>query len=227
MRWALSTDSNGALNLRIPVRIVSLSSRNPFDSQFFFLRCICHLKFQALAHYTRDTVGGLMGKYISYNITLDQMASQVTSGWVRITDEQGKLNQLEIYRAALGLDPLSTVDKCRLHREEMDMIDPSVCKQYDDDNTTLIIIVLSSLVGAGVVILVVYFLYKRYKAFQKIKIAHERQMESTLNEATRALRMLDYPLHLVSATDVRGREMNTELLLRRCVYNSISLHIVT
>jgi len=180
MRWALSTESNGALNLRIP----------------------------ALAQYTRDTVGELMGKYISNDVTLEQMSSQVTSGWERITNEQGKLNQLNIYRAALGLDSLLTVDKCRLHREEMDMIDPSVCKQYDDHNTTLIIIVLSSIVGAGVVILVVYFLYKRYKAFQKIKIAHERQMESTLNEATRALRMLDYPLHLISAQDfIKGGKL--------------------
>lgn len=154
-----------------------------------------------------------MGKYISNDITLEEMSSQVTSGWERITNEQGKLNQLNIYRAALGLDSLSTVDKCRLHREEMDMIDPSVCKQYDDHNTTLIISVLSSIVGAGVVILVVYFLYKRYKAFQKIKIAHERQMESTLNEATRALRMLDYPLHLISAQDVRVCVINTELLV--------------
>lgn len=144
-----------------------------------------------------------MGKYISNDITLDQMSSQVTSGWEKITNEEGKLNQLDIYRAALGLDPLSTVEKCRLHREEMDTIDPSVCKQYDDDNTTLIIIVLSSIVGAGIFILVAYFSYKRYRAYQAIKKAHEQLMESTLNEATRALRQLDYPLHLVRADEVR------------------------
>lgn len=94
-----------------------------------------------------------MGKYIAADITLDELSRQVTAGWDKITNEEGKLNQLDIYRAALGEDPLSTVEKCRLHRVQMDTIDPSVCKQFDDDNTTLIIIVLASVVGAGVLIL--------------------------------------------------------------------------
>jgi len=185
MKWALSTESNGALNLRIP----------------------------ALAKYTRDTVGELMGKYIANNITLDQLSTQVSNGWTKITADMGKLNQLEIYRAALGLDPLSTVEKCRLHRKEMDYIDPTTCKEADD-STTLIIIILSSIVGGGIVILVVYFSYKRYKAYQAIKKAHAQLMESTLNEATRALRELDYPLHLVRGDEFieEGKLMRHEVM---------------
>ena len=59
--------------------------------------------YQALAKYTRDTVGDLMGKYIANNITLDELSAQVTDGWNKITEDEGKLNQLDIYRSALGL----------------------------------------------------------------------------------------------------------------------------
>jgi hypothetical protein len=91
----------------------------------------------------------------------------------------------------------------------MDAIDPAICKE-EVDNSTLIIIILCSIVGAGVTGLVLYFLYKRYKSFQTMKKAHEQQMESILNEATRALRQLDYPLHLV-----RGDEFIAERQLMR------------
>ena len=49
MFWALGTEANGALNLRIP----------------------------ALARYTRDTVGEQMDLYINDNITLDELSDQV------------------------------------------------------------------------------------------------------------------------------------------------------
>ena len=169
--------------------------------------------YQALAKYTRDTVGELMAKYISNDITLDELSAQVTDGWNKITEDEGKLNQLDIYRSALGLDSLSTVELCRLHREDMDKIDPSVCKE-DENNTTLIIIILASIVGGGILILVGYITYKRYKSYQAIKKAHEQQMEATLNEATKALRTLDYPLHLVRADEFikEGKLMRHEIL---------------
>lgn len=47
---------------------------------------------------------------------------------------QGKLSQVQIYRASLGLDPLSEFDLCRLHREEMDDEDNTVCTKYDPKN---------------------------------------------------------------------------------------------
>jgi len=47
------------------------------------LHCILLYRFQALAKYTRDTVGDLMGKYIANNITLDELSAQVTDGWKR------------------------------------------------------------------------------------------------------------------------------------------------
>ena len=154
-----------------------------------------------------------MGKYIANNITLDELSAQVTDGWNKITEDEGKLNQLDIYRSALGLDSLSTVELCRLHREDMDKIDPSVCKE-DENNTTLIIIILASIVGGGILILIGYISYKRYKSYQAIKKAHEQQMEATLNEATKALQTLDYPLHLVRADEFikEGKLMRHEVL---------------
>ena len=59
-------------------------------------------------------MGELMAKYIANNITLDELSAQVTDGWNKITEDEGKLNQLDIYRSALGLDSLSTVELCRL-----------------------------------------------------------------------------------------------------------------
>lgn len=168
---------------------------------------------QALAKYTRDTVGELMSKYIADDITLDELSTQVSEGWTKITADEGKLDQLDIYRAALGLDSLSTVELCRLHREEMDEIDPSVCKE-DDNNTTLIIIILASIVGGGILIIIAYISYKRYRSYKAIKKAHEQLMEATLNEATKALRTLDYPLHLVRADEFinEGKLVQHEVL---------------
>lgn len=130
MKYALSAESNGALNLRIP----------------------------ALAKYTRDTVGTLMAKYIDGEITVLQLSEQVSKGWIEITKDEGKLNQLDIYRAALGLDSLSEVEKCRLHRKEVDELSPNLCKKYDDDDD-LSVLLLAILIPVLFVILVVAGLY--------------------------------------------------------------------
>ena len=68
-----------------------------------------------------------------------------------------------------------------------------------------VIIALGSIFGASLIVFIVYVSYRRWKAYQSIKKAHEQQMESKLNEATRALHELDYPLHLI-----RGKEFVEE-----------------
>ena len=103
MQWALSTNVNGAFNLRIP----------------------------GLVKYTRDSVGEGMKDFNSGSIDIDRLVERITTEWNRHTNQEGKLSQLEIYRAALGLDAHSEVDLCRLHRELMDQKDPSVCRKYD------------------------------------------------------------------------------------------------
>eukprot|EP00804_Cyclotella_cryptica_P020261 CCRYP_015874-RB/>CCRYP_015874-RB protein AED:0.14 eAED:0.15 QI:553/0.71/0.62/1/0.85/0.75/8/0/1009 len=167
------------------------------------------LQLPGVLLYTRDVMLEQFQKYVAGETTIEVTKHDTIAGWNDATAVYGKINQLDNYRAALGLDSLTTYQKCTLHREEMDAIDPAICKE-ETDNSTLIIIILCSIVGAGILGLVMYFSYKRYKSFQTIKKAHEQQMESTLNEATRALRQLDYPLHLV-----RGDEFVAEKQLMR------------
>ena len=157
--------------------------------------------------------------FMPLTISTDEQDMETTKketydGWNDVTQSYGLINQIDNYRATLGLNELSTVQKCSLHRSEMDAIDPAICAEAED-NSTLIIIILTSIVGAGIVGLIAYFSYKRYKTFQDIKKVHEQQMESTLNEATRALRQLDYPLHLVRGSDfVNEKKLMRHEILR-------------
>eukprot|EP00957_Ditylum_brightwellii_P076946 5848302-Ditylum_brightwellii.AAC.1 len=66
---------------------------------------------------------------------MEAMKENVINGWNDATTTYGKLSQLDNYRAALGLDALSTVQKCRLHREDMDFNDPATCKEAEDNST--------------------------------------------------------------------------------------------
>jgi len=185
MKWALGNEANSALTLQLPGVIT----------------------------YTGEVMLPNFQKYVAGDITMDAMKENVIMGWNSATASYGKMNQLDNYRAALGLDSLSIVQKCRLHREEMDDLDPAVCMEAEDNSTTFII-VLFSILGAGILTLVVYFSYKRYKAYLAIKKAHEQLMESTLDDATRALRLLDYPLHLVRGEDFlqEGKLMRHEIM---------------
>jgi len=133
MQWALSTDVNGALNLRIP----------------------------GVAKYTRDVVGEQMRKYIQGEISLDSLVEEITTGWNEITLQEGKLDQLEIYRSALGLDLHSEVDLCRLHRDLMDERDPSICRKYDRTNTLMLTILVPSVVVVSIAFICLFFVWKR------------------------------------------------------------------
>lgn len=181
MKYALSNDANSALTLQLP----------------------------GVLMYSKDVMLDQFQKYVAGEQDMETTKKETYDGWNDVTAAYGKINQIDNYRATLGLNELSTYQKCTLHREDMDAIDPAICAE-EEDNTTLIIIILCSILGAGILGLVAYFSYKRYKSFQAIKKAHEQLMESTLNEATRALRQLDYPLHLV-----RGSEFVEEKKLVR------------
>mmetsp|Transcript_5419 Transcript_5419/g.7092 ORF Transcript_5419/g.7092 Transcript_5419/m.7092 type:complete len:986 (+) Transcript_5419:173-3130(+) len=181
MNWALGSEVNSALTLQLPGVLL----------------------------YSRDVMLPNFQKFVSNEIGMEAMKENVINGWNDATTTYGKLSQLDNYRAALGLDALSTVQKCRLHREDMDFNDPATCKEAED-NSTLVIIVLCSILGAAVLLAVFYFSYKQYKSYKAIKKAHEEHMEKTLNEATRCLRSLEYPLHLL-----RGDEFISEETLTR------------
>ena len=131
MLWALGNDVNSALTLRLP----------------------------GVLTYTRDAILDKFQDYVAGLISMGDLKVTVTQGWKDATTIQGKLNQVQIYRASLGQDPLSEFDMCRLHREEMDNEDNTVCAKYDpkssDESRTILIAVLIpvlAIIFAGTII---------------------------------------------------------------------------
>ena len=131
MLWALGNDVNSALTLRLP----------------------------GVLTYSRDVVLDKFQDYMAGLISMEDLKATVTQGWNDATTVQGKLNQVQIYRASLGQDPLTESDMCRLHREEMDNEDNTVCTKYDpkssDESRTILIAVLVpvlAIIFAGTII---------------------------------------------------------------------------
>lgn len=117
MEWALGNDVNSALTLRLP----------------------------GVLAYTRDVMLDGFQQYMEGTIDMEELRETVMQGWIDVTTSQGKLNQLQIYRASLGLDSLSEFDLCTLHRVEMDKLDNTVCVKYDPrvevaDNSSVILV---------------------------------------------------------------------------------------
>ena len=80
--------------------------------------------------YTRDVMLPLFYEYMEGAITMDEAKKKAVKGWDDATAFQGKINQVQIYRASLGLDGLTEFDLCQLHREEMDAVDNTICVKY-------------------------------------------------------------------------------------------------
>jgi hypothetical protein len=53
---------------------------------------------------TRDVVGKPMKRYIGGDLQIDDLIEEAQAGWNDITDQESKLDQLEIYCSSLGLD---------------------------------------------------------------------------------------------------------------------------
>lgn len=133
MQWALSKEANGAFNLRLPSAV----------------------------RYTSDVAGVLTRQFFDGTLTIDELLVQVDEGWRKITDEVGKLDQLEVYRSSLGLEQLTEVEVCRLHRELMDEEDPSICRKYDDDDEGKILMAVLIPVGILFLLLLAFVFYER------------------------------------------------------------------
>ena len=153
----------------------------------------------------------------------------------------GALNQLFLWRSALDIHPTKSHEQicqdllasgdhasfnelgcvsmvslkslCETQKEDVESYAPDTCKT-DDNNATIIIIVLCSIMGAALLVGVVYFSYKRYRSYIRIKKSHEQLMEATLNESIRSIYQLDYPLHLVRGNEFaeEGKLMRHEVL---------------
>jgi hypothetical protein len=133
MHWALSKDANGAFNLRLP----------------------------GSAKYTRDVTGGLARQFIDGHIALDEFLVKVDQGWREITNKEGKLEQLSVYRASLGLEAHTEVELCRLHRELMDQKDPSICRKYDESSAITVPLAVLIPLAAVVIFLLALIYYER------------------------------------------------------------------
>ncbi|KAL3912259.1 MAG: hypothetical protein SGILL_006953 [Bacillariaceae sp.] len=119
--WGLSSNVNGAYNMRLPGSI----------------------------SYTHKALGTQFKLFRQDETNMDELKSKVYEEWTKISASQGVLDQIDIYRASLGLDVHTEVESCQLNRELMDEKDPSVCRKYDatdSDNAILIGVLSASLV---------------------------------------------------------------------------------
>ena len=117
-KWAFSSDVNGAFNMRLPGAI----------------------------SYTHKALGTQFHLFRQGETTWDELKVKVYEEWNEISAAQGVLDQIDIYRASLGLDTHTEVESCQMNRELMDEKDPSVCRKYDasDSNNAILIGVLSA-----------------------------------------------------------------------------------
>lgn len=118
MLWAMGNDVNSALTLRVP----------------------------GVLSYTRDVLLPKFMEYMDGTMTIEDLKTSVYQGWQDITAARGLLPQLCNYWFSLGVDGLSESELCRIHRADMDMMDPTVCVKYDPkdsiSNTTILVAVL-------------------------------------------------------------------------------------
>ena len=117
MNWGLGNDVNSALTLRLP----------------------------GVIGYSGDVVTREFQACIAGKISIEDMMSEIRSGWDDVTARQGgKLKQVQIYRASLGLDGLSEKQQCDFYRTEMDNKDPQICIKYDpvEKSSTVVLVAI-------------------------------------------------------------------------------------
>lgn len=105
MLWAMEASPNSAINLRVP----------------------------GAKAYTYTSLGTHMAHVIEGRMSVDELVAKVTTEWNLISDAQGRLKQLEVYRAGvLFAAPLSLHAKCTYHRAEMNnLYGLETCSVFD------------------------------------------------------------------------------------------------
>jgi hypothetical protein len=187
--WGLSSKVNGAFNLRLP----------------------------GVAKYTRDVMGQEIIKLIDDEITLDEFIVKVSTGWEEINKQQGKLHQLKTYRASLGLDALTEVDLCRLHRDLMDQNDPNTCLKYDpsetNDATVPAVLATASVVVISLILFIMYDRRRRDHKSDKDDTDEERDEIQEVQKLTRRdnLNVQIARILLVATMGVSGAALTAEL----------------
>ncbi|KAG7341727.1 adenylate/guanylate cyclase with integral membrane sensor [Nitzschia inconspicua] len=101
---------------------------------------------------------------------LSKLKANVYKEWNKINTAKGTLDQLDIYRASLGLDVHTEVESCRLNRELMDEKDPSICRKYDaqeNENGIFIGILSACLIVMFAVVVCVVMDQRRRKSLKE------------------------------------------------------------
>ncbi|KAL3802961.1 hypothetical protein HJC23_011584 [Cyclotella cryptica] len=167
-----------------------------------------------------------------FNERFDEFTKALKGGYEEVNSlqEGGALQQLYLWRGALDLHPpkskqnicedllatdqaaftklnclsvVSLKDLCQSQESDVEEYEPGTCSS-DNHTVIIVVIVLCSILCGFLLLGLVYYVYKRYVTYQRIKKAHEQQMEATLNESIRSLHQLDYPLHLVRGDEFAG-----------------------
>lgn len=109
--------------------------------------------------------------FIDGELTLGNFVANALDGWNEVTEQRGKLDQLEIYRSTLGLDALSNVVLCRLHSDLMFEKDPALCGfgSEGSDSSDMTVVLVSILVPVFLVMILVqiFFNVKRQRSENK------------------------------------------------------------
>jgi hypothetical protein len=72
--------------------------------------------------YTQDVMLPKFAAYMNGDISMADVKKSVREGWEDATSAWGKLKQVQIFRASLGLDALLSTEVCRLHPKEIGAI---------------------------------------------------------------------------------------------------------
>ena len=178
-----------------------------------------------------------------FDLRYNKFITNVNSGFNEINSQMdgGALQQLLLWRSALDISPklskdeicekllasgdsigfdklgcinvVSLKDLCQSMKEDVEEYSSGTCKETGKA-AIIAIIVVCAIVGIAMVVGLVYYSYKRYITYQRIRKSHEQLMEATLYESIQSLHQLDYPLHLVRGDEFveEGKLMRHEIL---------------
>ncbi|CAK0892578.1 unnamed protein product [Prorocentrum cordatum] len=171
MHKSLDGDANGALNLRIP----------------------------GIKEYSYDVMGAAMKEYWAGTMSIDELVVQVTEGWKLISEDRGIIDQLQIYRATLGLEQISEYDLCQRFRSTMDSIDPRTCRQYDppeneDKTLETVMYAIGAVIGVGLVLSTVAWVAHTFIQKRRLQRQEEERQLQMIEDAVSAMRDLRFPM---------------------------------
>ncbi|CAK0853335.1 unnamed protein product [Prorocentrum cordatum] len=171
MHKSLDGSANGALNLRIP----------------------------GIKEYSYDVMGTALREYWAGTKSAEELVVQVTEGWKSTSEDRGIIDQLQTYRATLGLEQISEYDLCQRFRSTMDSTDPRTCRQYDppenEDNTLEIVMyAVGAVIGVGLVLAMTAWVARTFIQKRRLQRQEEERQLHMIEDGMSAMRVLRFPM---------------------------------